>query len=563
MIKTLNVEAEHNELVLKNNHGDYVIIPADKRDWVKTKLAEGCNPCIDSLVESLPIMDDYAEDGTVVPNEPEKETKKEITPKEEEPIYDNESYSKDVQQNYQSYLDKTKYTSPIYDKDGINTSKGSKNCIYGVCDIIKNTSKVKLSDDYIGNVTFNDNAEKEGFYKVDPNQEDFEGFKPGDIYQYSRFKSSIGSRFDGKINHKNIFELTPNHAVQIVDKKVNDKGETMYTLLNNKGGTTIKKEDISEADLLKRYREGYDGGYDGGIVMRYDPKKVKELKQKNTKEEEILSGNNEYASQYEEPSVELRSNTEFAKQVKPVYEKIYSELGKSSNIPKTTFDKLMNAQIGIAGQETEYGKDAFGIEELVPKGLIPSARGTRNIIKSLNPFSKDDNWKLDYWKKNADGVQDEFNTYSEFLKEMKKENNDYTPNWLKNQKLNFTPISKGVYQQKQLSQRGERLGYDLDTFEGQTAASLALAVDNYHTVKNKYPDLSEDELVDLTILMHNAPSKAMNKRFVNYYLKNNDINYVNKVKEKIKPIEVNEPIYQTKGKNKGKLLGRRQATTNN
>ena len=78
MIKTLNVEAEHNELVLKNNHGDYVIIPADKRDWVKTKLAEGCNPCIDSLVESLPIMDDYAEDGTVVPNEPEKKVKKKI-----------------------------------------------------------------------------------------------------------------------------------------------------------------------------------------------------------------------------------------------------------------------------------------------------------------------------------------------------------------------------------------------------------------------------------------------------------------------------------------------------
>ena len=79
MIKTLNVEAEHNELVLKNNHGDYVIIPADKRDWVKTKLAEGCHTCIDSLVESLPIMDDYAEEGTVIPGEPEKEVKKEET----------------------------------------------------------------------------------------------------------------------------------------------------------------------------------------------------------------------------------------------------------------------------------------------------------------------------------------------------------------------------------------------------------------------------------------------------------------------------------------------------
>jgi hypothetical protein len=61
-------------------------------------------------------------------------------------------------------------------------------------------------------------------------------------------------------------------------------------------------------------------------------------------------------------------------------------------------------------------------------------------------------------------------------------------------------------------------------------SSLALAVDNYHKLKAKYPDLSEEQIIDLTTLMHNAPGKALEPRFVNYYLKNNDVDYIDKVK---------------------------------
>lgn len=61
------VEAENNELVLKNTKGDHVIIPAKNRAWVQKKLQEGCHDCIDKLVESLPVAKEYAGDGTVVP----------------------------------------------------------------------------------------------------------------------------------------------------------------------------------------------------------------------------------------------------------------------------------------------------------------------------------------------------------------------------------------------------------------------------------------------------------------------------------------------------------------
>ena len=73
MYKNINVEAEHNELILENSNGDKVIIPANKRNWVKQKLSEGCHNCIDSLVETLPVTSQYAGDGSVYP--PNKKVK--------------------------------------------------------------------------------------------------------------------------------------------------------------------------------------------------------------------------------------------------------------------------------------------------------------------------------------------------------------------------------------------------------------------------------------------------------------------------------------------------------
>jgi len=68
-IKNFNVEVEHREIILQNEAGDHVIIPANKRGWVKRKLKEGCHTCIDSLVETLPVMEDYAQDGSLVPKD--------------------------------------------------------------------------------------------------------------------------------------------------------------------------------------------------------------------------------------------------------------------------------------------------------------------------------------------------------------------------------------------------------------------------------------------------------------------------------------------------------------
>ena len=73
MKQNLNIEAEGSELVLKNKVGDYVIIPKKYRTEVQGMIKDGCHGCIDALVETLPIMEDYAEDGSVYP--PNKKVK--------------------------------------------------------------------------------------------------------------------------------------------------------------------------------------------------------------------------------------------------------------------------------------------------------------------------------------------------------------------------------------------------------------------------------------------------------------------------------------------------------
>lgn len=68
MYRNIKVEAEHNELILENDFGDKVIIPADKREYVQQKLQEGCYGCIDDLVDTLPSAPDYAPNGGLYAN---------------------------------------------------------------------------------------------------------------------------------------------------------------------------------------------------------------------------------------------------------------------------------------------------------------------------------------------------------------------------------------------------------------------------------------------------------------------------------------------------------------
>lgn len=69
------VEAEGGELILRNSHGDLAIIPAKYKLEVQDMVKGSCFRCIDNLVQTLPTVDNYkedgyAEDGLLLPGDP-------------------------------------------------------------------------------------------------------------------------------------------------------------------------------------------------------------------------------------------------------------------------------------------------------------------------------------------------------------------------------------------------------------------------------------------------------------------------------------------------------------
>ncbi len=64
------VEAEGGELVLQNEAGDTIIVPKNNRSKALKMLENNDHAGIDGLAGGLPYMEDYAEDGTLIPDNP-------------------------------------------------------------------------------------------------------------------------------------------------------------------------------------------------------------------------------------------------------------------------------------------------------------------------------------------------------------------------------------------------------------------------------------------------------------------------------------------------------------
>jgi hypothetical protein len=508
--------------------------------WLDT-MAEG------GIAEEAPILEVPTEEvpniGTPVDPHVATPTANNISKKQ--------AYQDAIKNNYSKYIESVHNKTPYNEITGAD-KEHPMNCINGVCTVIQGTGAKKFNQSYSGNMTFADNAKKEGYYKADPNKE---GFEIGDVIQYARTKSHAATlgRFipSSTLNSVNANELVPQHAKVILDKYVDDDGVTRYKVGHNggkdkwilSGDPDDETKDLAETTLLKHFNEGWkkeDTYFDGLIVNRYDPDYVQKTEEKDKLETDAIKGKNQYANAYKgQPEIDIKQEvydmygkplvTDYTK-AKPLldfYKKNYEKIGKSADMPPATLNKLFHNQIGIAAQETEFDNPLT--KRAITKSLVPdwALSGARRVAGMIDD---DTTWVDDYWKKNADDVQKKYKTVDEFKKHL-GENSKLSPEGREYLYYN-SPKSKGMFQQKELSKRGRMLGSNFDTPENQFVSSMHLAVDNYHLLKNKYPDLSDDQLVDLTTLMHNAPSKALTPEFVNYYLKNNDIQYVNDVKNK-------------------------------
>jgi hypothetical protein len=84
----MKIEAEGSEIVMQNSNGDTIVIPKVHRQKALKYIEEGNYKAIDDLAESLPFMEDYADDGSLVVNkkptepvepEPKNQTKYQVT----------------------------------------------------------------------------------------------------------------------------------------------------------------------------------------------------------------------------------------------------------------------------------------------------------------------------------------------------------------------------------------------------------------------------------------------------------------------------------------------------
>jgi len=430
-------------------------------------------------------------------------------------VLSKEEYQKQISDNYKNYIGKgvkTPYTSM--------TKEGNQNCIHGVCDVLGNISDKKMN--YIGNATFADNMNKEGYVRVNPHEESFE---VGDIVQYTMPKK-YSARFEGNINKENKDDPFPYHAKIILGKTTNKDGEVVYEVGNNSGSDNFVVQQIKEKDLLESFNMHTDSPGRTLFINRYDPEEAYKEENKDEIFRSIVSGNNKYADEYKKyPEAKgvlnVLDKEEFkrANELYEIYSDNYQNIGRGANMPPEVLDKLFNAQVGIRETETYQGGIRAKLKQLIPDKYLSTARMVNDKIDGT-----DYTWKDDYWDRNINNVQSEFKDSKDFKKYL----NAKKGQGIKVDPYN-TPRSKGEFQQKSRGKRGEFYGYDFDTIEGQFLNSLTLAIDNYHTIKDKYPNLSEDELVDLTTLMHNAPSKAMTQEYVDWYLKNKEIDYANLV----------------------------------
>lgn len=69
-MKKQNIEVEGGELLIQSKEGHYAIIPAKHRLEIIDMVKDGCDDCINNYIQALPKDSDYAEDGSLYPEEP-------------------------------------------------------------------------------------------------------------------------------------------------------------------------------------------------------------------------------------------------------------------------------------------------------------------------------------------------------------------------------------------------------------------------------------------------------------------------------------------------------------
>jgi len=224
---------------------------------------------------------------------------------------------------------------------------------------------------------------------------------------------------------------------------------------------------------------------------------------------------------------------------------------RTYDITNDEFDELVNNLVGIGAQETKLNanlsapklvKAKINLQnKLAEMGLTkPIKQGINAVKKGLNALESSAKSDLPSYP-GAATIEMEAALLSKekgltFNEAIAKVKSNYAPK-PKRTLLNTEP-SKGIFRQKFQPESARLAGFESDLLSKNSLENaLSQMSENYNKVKNKYPDATPRQLMDLTTLMWNSPGKASNSKLVDFYLfnKNNPnpskfkFDYVDKV----------------------------------
>lgn len=230
------------------------------------------------------------------------------------------------------------------------------------------------------------------------------------------------------------------------------------------------------------------------------------------------------------------------------------KLGEAYGIPKSLMDKIQNRVIGLGAQESNFNelgdeetslgaqiKTSVMDNEFFNYFLKPTAKLAADTFNIESEGGMQD-WEVEILAKQAleaegktvDVNSEEFkNKYNELRAANPKVDKD-TDNY---------DSSRGPYKIKNFSEKGQKLlgldegdltlvGGDVDELRNGANAAAVHLIEDYKNLKTKYPNLSDDQLLDLATIAYNNKSKVNSQDFVDNYIKSGILHdsYLDKVK---------------------------------
>jgi len=244
-----NIEVEGGEIAIRNSHGDLAIIPKDKRNWVKQKLSEGCHNCIDSLVETLPVMEDYAQDGTIVSELYKQKTGKDWSTAKQEGL---------TTGNYEDNMKlRQRLLSGEFDNKQINTNTYANNSTKSFSTSVENQDYTKAKD-------FNE-AFKIARNQLGSNQIfEYQGRKYGTNLKGEKFEPSDEVLAKANMNKPEVKERLQQQnrmTTSVYSDKQTIKLEPEYQDWDKIKKRKQEINKMNQADIIKEYHKGSNEQY--------------------------------------------------------------------------------------------------------------------------------------------------------------------------------------------------------------------------------------------------------------------------------------------------------------